>query len=59
MEFLDRYSIHPEPHERVEAQLAAQHFMDEIAAGIQRGFIIAIDYGYTRAEQLADDIAER
>jgi SAM-dependent MidA family methyltransferase len=53
MEFLDRYSIHPEPHERVEAQLAAQHFMDEIAAGIQRGFIIAIDYGYTRAEQLA------
>ena len=53
LEFLDRYSIHPEPHERVEAQLAAQKSMDRIAASIQRGFIIAIDYGYTREEQLA------
>jgi SAM-dependent MidA family methyltransferase len=53
LEFLDRYSIHPEPHERVEAPLAAQHFMDQIAASVQRGFLIIIDYGYTRAEQLA------
>jgi SAM-dependent MidA family methyltransferase len=53
LEFLDLYSIHPEPHERVEAPLAAQHCMDQIAAGIHRGFLIAIDYGYTREEQLA------
>ena len=29
------------------------NFMDSIAASIQRGFLIAIDYGYTREEQLA------
>jgi SAM-dependent MidA family methyltransferase len=27
--------------------------MEQIAAGIQRGFVLAIDYGYTREEQLA------
>jgi SAM-dependent MidA family methyltransferase len=53
LEFLDRYSIHPEADERLEAPLAAQQFMDRIAASIQRGFILAIDYGYTREEQLA------
>jgi SAM-dependent MidA family methyltransferase len=53
LEFLDRYSIHPQPHERIEAPLAAQHSMDQIAASIHRGFLIAIDYGYTREEQMA------
>jgi SAM-dependent MidA family methyltransferase len=53
LEFLDRYSIHPEPDERVEVPLAAQHSMEQIAAGVQRGFVLAIDYGYTREEQLA------
>jgi SAM-dependent MidA family methyltransferase len=53
LEFLDRYCVHPEPDECVEAPLAAQQFMDRIAASIQRGFLIAIDYGYTREEQLA------
>jgi SAM-dependent MidA family methyltransferase len=53
LEFLDRHSIHPEPDERVEAPVAAQHFMDGIAASVQSGFLIAIDYGYTREEQLA------
>jgi SAM-dependent MidA family methyltransferase len=53
LEFLDRYSIHPEPGERVEVPLAAQQFMDRIAASISRGFFIAIDYGYIREEQLA------
>jgi SAM-dependent MidA family methyltransferase len=53
LEFLDRYSIHPELDERLEAPLAAQEFMDRIAASIQRGFFLAIDYGYTREEQLA------
>jgi SAM-dependent MidA family methyltransferase len=53
LEFLDRYSVHPEPHERIEVPLAAQHSMDQIAASIHRGFFLAIDYGYTRQEQLA------
>jgi SAM-dependent MidA family methyltransferase len=52
LEFLDRYSAHPEPDERMEASLIAQQYMDRIAAGIKNGFLIAIDYGYTRAEQL-------
>src|ERR1700756_5692410 len=30
LEFLDRYSIHPEPHERVEVPLAAQYYMNQI-----------------------------
>ena len=53
MEFLDRHSIHPEPGERVEAPLIAQRRMHRVAATITRGFLVAIDYGYTRAEQLA------
>ena len=53
LEFLDRYSIHPEHDERVEAPLAAQQFMEKIAANLHLGFILAIDYGYTREEQLA------
>ncbi len=53
LEFLDRYSVHPQPDERIEATLAAQQFMDRVAASIQRGFFVTIDYGYTREEQLA------
>lgn len=51
--FLDRHSVHPEPGERTEACFVAQHVMAEIAASVQRGFVIVIDYGYTRDEQLA------
>jgi SAM-dependent MidA family methyltransferase len=52
-EFLDRYSVHPESDERVEVGLVAQQFVERIAANLQCGFIVAIDYGYTREEQLA------
>lgn len=51
--FLDRYSVHPEPEERIEVPLVAQRSMNQIAASIYSGFFIAIDYGYTREEQLA------
>ncbi len=51
--FLDRYGIHPQAGERVEACLAATRQMSRIAATIPRGFLITIDYGYTREEQLA------
>jgi len=52
-EFIDRYSVHPENEDRVEAPLGGQQLMDRIAASIHRGFFITIDYGYTREEQLA------
>ena len=53
LEFLDRYSVHPENDERVEVSLAVQELMDRIASKIQRGFMIVVDYGYTREELLA------
>jgi SAM-dependent MidA family methyltransferase len=55
MKFLDRYGIHPEEGERVEAQLASLGWMERIADASRdrRGFLVLIDYGYTREEQLA------
>jgi SAM-dependent MidA family methyltransferase len=52
IEFLDRYSIHPEAEERVEVPLQAQGILRH-AADLEHGFVIVIDYGYTREEQLA------
>jgi SAM-dependent MidA family methyltransferase len=53
LNFLDRYAVHPEAGERIEAPLIAQGHMSRIAASVPRGFVVAMDYGYTRAEQLA------
>ena len=56
MSFLDRYSVHPEVGERVEATLASLEYLRRIAAALPqeaRGFCLFIDYGYTRQEQLA------
>jgi len=52
LEFLDRYSIHPEAGERVEVPLRSQMHM-RAAASLDRGFVVVVDYGYTREEQLA------
>jgi len=52
LEFLDRYSVHPEERERLEVGLASQNLISA-AANFERGFLIVIDYGYTREEQLA------
>jgi SAM-dependent MidA family methyltransferase len=52
LEFLDRYSVHPEPGERIEVSLQGQKHMS-VAANLERGFVVIIDYGYTREEQLA------
>ena len=52
LEFLDRYSVHPEAGERVEVLLQAEAHMNA-AAFLERGFVVVIDYGYTREEQLA------
>jgi len=53
LDFLERFSVHPEPGERIEVPLIAQQYMGSAAQLIQKGFLIAIDYGYTRAEQAA------
>jgi SAM-dependent MidA family methyltransferase len=52
-EFLDRHSVQPEPGERIEVPLAAWRCMLQLSAGLRGGAMIAIDYGYTRQEQLA------
>ena len=51
LEFLDRYSIHPEPGERIEVPLQSQIYISA-AAKLKQGFVVVIDYGYTREEQL-------
>lgn len=53
LEYLDRYSVHPETGERVEALLIAQRYMEGVCQSVSRGFVIAIDYGYSRDELLA------
>jgi SAM-dependent MidA family methyltransferase len=53
LEFLDRYSVHPENGERIEVPLRAKSHMSEIAAVLKHGIVIVIDYGYTREEQFA------
>lgn len=56
LEFLDCYAVHPQEHERVEAPLAAQDFVKRLAALLpseRRGFLLFIDYGYSREELLA------
>jgi len=53
LEFLDRYGVHPEGDSRPEVALASQAIMMRVTAAIEHGFLIAIDYGYTREQQLA------
>jgi SAM-dependent MidA family methyltransferase len=53
LEFLDRFSVHPEAGERIEVALSAQQAIRAWADALQRGFMLVIDYGYTRQEQLA------
>src|SRR5579859_4324299 len=52
LEYLDRYSVHPEAGERLEVPLQSQKQMHGISS-LERGFVVIIDYGYTREEQLA------
>jgi len=53
LEFLDRYGVHPDNGERIEVPLVAQQYMSSVAQTIQQGFMVIVDYGYTRQEQLA------
>lgn len=52
LDFLDHYSVHPEAGERIEVSLSAQNYMTQVAASVQCGFMVTIDYGYTRPELL-------
>ena len=50
LEFLDRYSVHPEEGERIEVPLT---LLVGLTFSPDQGFVVIIDYGYTREEQLA------
>ncbi len=57
LDYVDRFAVHPEEAERVDAPLTAQEYMKRIATlaadSKQPGYFVFIDYGYTRDEQLA------
>jgi SAM-dependent MidA family methyltransferase len=49
-DYLARYCPPPEDGNWYEIGLAALEWMDRIAAALDAGFVITVDYGYTRAE---------
>ncbi|HEX3352909.1 MAG TPA: SAM-dependent methyltransferase [Terriglobales bacterium] len=53
LKFLDQYGVHPEPGELIEVPLQAHRYMSSLADSLCNGIVIAIDYGYTRQEQIA------
>ena len=55
LDYVDRYSVRPEPGERVEVNLSALDHLRKVARLFddRRGFAMFVDYGYTRAEQQA------
>jgi SAM-dependent MidA family methyltransferase len=53
LEFLDQHAVHPDDQERVEATLGGPRLMAEVARAMKCGFVVAIDYGYTREELFA------
>jgi SAM-dependent MidA family methyltransferase len=52
LDFLQRYSVQPEEGERLEIPMQSQNLMSS-ATQIDRGFMVIVDYGYTRQEQIA------
>ena len=53
LEFLDRYGVQPEVGEQVEVSLTAQNCIGQLGTSLHQGFLVAIDYGYSRQELLA------
>lgn len=55
LEFVDCYAVHPAEHERVDAPLVAQDYMERISELIQgrSGFAVFVDYGYVQEEMFA------
>lgn len=50
LSYLDEFGARPSEGERIEAAPRLPELMSEITAKINRGFVVAVDYGYTRAE---------
>jgi SAM-dependent MidA family methyltransferase len=53
LDYLDKYSVRPQEGERAEICPGALDSMRSLGATIGKGFVVAIDYGYTRNEQVA------
>jgi len=55
LEFLDRYGVHPVGKGRTEVSLGSVTWMKGIGAAFEDrcGFVVVVDYGYTREQQLA------
>jgi SAM-dependent MidA family methyltransferase len=53
LNFLETYSVSPLPHERLEVTTNSLNLMSEIAASVQTGVFLTLDYGYTQQEQQA------
>jgi len=54
-DFIKKYAVQPDQHERVDAPLAAQQAMLDIAAFMKqkRGYCVFVDYGYVQGEMFA------
>jgi len=53
LDYLDRYSVSPTPGGRLEVGLAGQQYAARVAQCLGRGFVVIVDYGYVRQEQVA------
>jgi SAM-dependent MidA family methyltransferase len=53
LEFLERYGVHPEADQRVEVAPVYIPWIRNLGEVFSRGFVVVIDYGYTRGELLA------
>jgi SAM-dependent MidA family methyltransferase len=51
-DYLRRYGPPPEEGRVLEANLEALRWMERIGRALERGWVLTIDYGYTRAEAL-------
>jgi len=49
-DYLRRFAGDPEEGRVAEANLQALHWLEEIAARLERGFLLVMDYGYTARE---------
>lgn len=49
-DYLARFSAPPEEGRWYEANLAAEAWMKRLGGALERGYVLAIDYGYTRPE---------
>ncbi len=49
-DYLRRYGPPPEEGRVAEAGLEVLRWMERIAAALERGYLLTVDYGYTRAE---------